>query len=142
MGSPASTVATEHETFGDLFGDALECMMYGIQTMTVSVSVLHFFTVHVNTAGPITKCLHAGQYGVYVLQTIFIPLVMCTWTRILAAIGHPQEFYVCEYFPISSSPLSQDLIIVGWLYTITLVNLLSWPFAYFFRKLPFVSGVL
>merc|ERR1712066_188457 len=108
----------------------------------MGVSVLHFFAVHVNSACLIVKFLQAGQYGVYVLQTIFIPLIMWTWILILGAAGHPLEFSYCTDTPTSSTHMSQGLVIVGWLYVVAVVHLLSWPFAYAFRKLPGVSGVL
>jgi len=116
----------------------------GVLSTTFSVSVLHFFAVHFNSQGRLGKIMSEAQYGVYVLQTLIIPLVMWSYVLILEAAGHRLDFSYCAGFqaPVSSTVIGQELIVGGWLYTIALVNLILWPLAHFFRQLPGVRGVL
>jgi len=114
----------------------------GVLSTTLSVSVLHFFALHFNSQGWLAKLMSEAQYGVYVLQTFIIPFVMWTFIMILEAAGHKLEFVYCSGAPVSSTDISQGLIVGGWLYTITLVNLILWPLAHFFRKLPGVRDIL
>lgn len=114
----------------------------GILTMTLSVSVLHLFAVHFNSQGRLAKMLSEAQYGVYVMQTIIIPFVIWTYTKILEAAGSQLQWDLCGGGLMSGTPLKEELLWVGWLYTILLVNFISWPFCYLFRKLPGVRGVL
>jgi len=126
----------------DLVMTLLICSLLGIQTVTLSVSVLHCFAVHFNSQGKVGKILSAGQYGVYVLQIAIIPLVMWSYVLILRANGYEIDFSYCEWTPVSSSFISQSHLLAGWLYTILLVNLISWPLAYIIRKLPGIKEVL
>lgn len=116
----------------------------GVMTGGISMSVLHFFAVHCNSSGRLQKMAGESQYAVYVLQTIVIPSVMLTLLPILRAAGHTVEFE----FDFSSgsfvgrNELPQWVIVGGWIYTVVLVTVISWPLGYFFRKLPFVKDVL
>merc|ERR1719343_1108747 len=94
----------------------------GVGTTMISLSVMHFFAVHMNTQSRIAQFFSEGQYGVYVLQTVIIPTVMLTFVKILEACGYTLHFSDC-YNPVSSDRISQYVIVAGWLYTIVLVNL-------------------
>merc|ERR1712048_63182 len=120
----------------------LTCSLLGIQTVALSVSILHFFAVHLNSQGKVGKILSAGHYAVYVFQNALILLVMWSYVLILRANGYEIDFSYCQGMPMSSSFISQSLLLAGWLYTILLVNLISWPLAYFIRKLPAIKEVL
>jgi len=146
-GSPAPKV--EDSEFAPHLPDKLFFFIWfpaliGIITTTLSVSVLHLFAVHFNSQGQLAKMLSEAQYGVYVMQVIIIPFVMWTYTKILEAAGNQLHWHLCgdSWKPISEAVLQEELLWGGWLYTIFLVNLISWPFCYFFRKLPGVRGVL
>jgi hypothetical protein len=147
------------------------CGAAGVGTFMISISVLHFFAVHLNSQNPCAKFLNEAQYGVYVFQTVLVPAVMVTFIKLLGASGRPLQFLECGDQPLSPNhligrvvarqgalhtitlvnltvgicsvqPLSEGIIIAGWLYTIALTNLISWPFAYYIRKLPGLNKVL
>lgn len=146
-GSPAPKV--EDSGFAPHLPDKLFYFIWspaviGIITTTLSVSVLHLFAVHFNSQGQLAKMLSEAQYGVYVMQTIIIPFVMWTYTKILEAAGIQLQWDQCgdTRAAMSETVLEEELLWGGWLYTIFLVNFISWPFCYFFRKLPGVRGVL
>merc|ERR1712151_853286 len=126
----------------DLVMTLLVCSLVGIQTVALSVSVLHFFAVHLNSQGKVGKILSAGEHGVYVFHHALILLVMWSYVLILRANGYEIDFSYSQGMPMSSSFISQSLLLAGWLYTILLVNLISWPLAYFIRKLPGIKEVL
>jgi len=119
----------------------LRSAWFGVMTGGISVSVLHFFAVHCNSPGRWQSLAGQSQYAVYVLQVIVIPGVMLTLLPILRAAGYPVEFDADCFF-VSSTELPQGVIVGGWLYTIVLVTLISWPLGYCFRKLPLVRDVL
>jgi hypothetical protein len=147
------------------------CAVAGIGTVMISLSVLHFFAVHLNGQNGVAKFLSDAQYGVYVCQTMTVPVVMFTFIKLLEASGRSIQFSPCENEPLnpnhiedrvvaregetytimimqlsvsicSYQPISQSIIIAGWLYTIAFVNLISWPLAYYIRKLPGFKEVL
>jgi hypothetical protein len=124
----------------------LRSAWFGVMTGGISVSVLHFFAVHCNSPSRLQKLAGESQYAVYVLQTVTLPGVMFTLVLILRAAGYTIEF---EFMSVnggspvsSSSELPQWVIVGGWIYTVVLVTVISWPLGYFFRKLPLVKGVL
>jgi len=115
----------------------------------ISVSILHFFAVHCNSLSRFQKLASESQYAVYVLQTVVIPGVMFTLVLILRAAGYTVEFEFLNGtlgsssdLVGSSSELPQWVIVGGWIYTVLLVTVISWPLGYLFRKLPFVKDVL
>jgi hypothetical protein len=114
----------------------------GVMTGGISVSVLHFFAVHCNSLSRFQKLAGESQYAVYVLQTVVIPGVMFTLVLILRAAGYTVEFEFSNGILGSSSELPQWVIVGGWIYTVLLVTVISWPLGYLFRKLPFVKDVL
>jgi len=117
---------------------------FGVMTGGISVSVLHFFAVHCNSSSRWQKLAGESQYAVYVLQTITLPVVMFTLVLILRTAGYTVEFeFLQGSSPVSSSSeLPQWVIVGGWIYTVVLVTVISWPLGYLFRKLPFVKDVL
>jgi len=122
----------------------LLCTWLGVMTGGISVSVLHFFAVHCNSSSRWQKLAGESQYAVYVLQTITLPVVMFTLVLILRTAGYTVEFEFLQVSsPVSSSSeLPQWVIVSGWIYTVVLVTVISWPLGYLFRKLPFVKDVL
>lgn len=130
----------------------LRSAWFGAMTGGMSVSVIHFFAVHCNSPGRWQSLAGQSQYAVYVLQAVVIPGVMLTLLPILRAAGYPVEFYSFTRLRASGfevgpgfyswTDLPQGVIVGGWLYTIVLVTLISWPLGYFFRKLPLVRDVL
>jgi hypothetical protein len=115
---------------------------FGVMTGGISVSVLHFFAVHCNSPSHWQSLAGQSQYAVYVLQVVVIPGVMLTLLPILRAAGYPVEFEGGLDWYSCSTELPEGVIVGGWLYTIVLVTLISWPLGYFFRKLPLVRDVL
>jgi hypothetical protein len=133
--------------------DVLKCAWFGVMTGGISVSVLHLFAAHCNSPSRWQSMAGQSQYAVYVLQVIVIPGVLLTLLPILRAAGYPVDvpysFTQLRGAGIQIGPgfyswteLPQGVIVCGWLYTIVLVTLISWPLGYFFRKLPLVRDVL
>jgi len=116
----------------------------GVMTGGISVLVLHFFAVHCNSSSGLQKMAGESQYAVYVLQTIVIPGVMLTLLPILRAAGYTVEleFDFSSGTFVSRNELPQLVIVGGWIYTVVLVTVISWPLGYLFRKLPLVKDVL
>merc|ERR1711920_140966 len=114
----------------------------GVMTGGISVSVLHLFAVHCNSPSRLQNMAGQSQYAVYILQTIVTPGVMLTLLPILRAAGYTVEFEFSNGILGSSSELPQWVIVGGWIYTVLLVTVISWPLGYLFRKLPFVKDVL
>merc|ERR1712060_225944 len=117
----------------------------GVMTGGISFSVLHFFAVHCNSSSRWQKLAGESQYAVYVLQAVTIPGVMYTLVLILRTAGYTVEFEFSNGSPqpvSSSNELPQWVIVSGWIYTVALVTMISWPLGYLFRKLPLVRDVL
>lgn len=116
----------------------------GIETAALSVSVLHFFAVHCNFQNKLLECASRGQYAAYVYQTVIIPAATWTYVKLLEATGYPLEFYFDRDIDtfVSSTELPLSVLVAGWLYTIVVVTAVSWPLAYYSRKLPLLREVL
>jgi len=130
------------EVLAGLWPQVLVGAWLGVMTGGLSVSVLHFFAVHCNSSSRFQKMAGESQYAVYVLQTIVIPTVMLTLLPILRAAGYTVEFQFSDGAFVSHNELPQWVIVGGWIYTVVLVTVISWPLGYLFRKLPFVKDVL
>jgi len=134
-GVAIATIGLADIIAGGLGPRVLASTWAGVMTGGISVSVLHFFAVHCNSSSRWQKMAGESQYAVYVLQTIVTPAVMLTLLPILRAGGHTVEFEfdLSNKTFVSRNELPQWVIVGGWIYTVVLVTVISWPLGFLFN---------
>ena len=112
----------------------------GWMTVVISIWMVATFRKRFNYSTPNLKLLANAAYAVYLIHPWVVTPLTALWIYILHAV-----FGVDIHFPngnVSSDDPGELLIWAGYLFIGGLSQLLVWPLAHCFRKLPLVRNVL
>ena len=113
----------------------------GCNTIVISIWMVATFRKRFNYSTPNLKLLANAAYGVYLIHPWVVTPLTALWIYILHTV-----FGVDIRFPngnVSSTDDPRELLIwAGYLFVGGLSQLLVWPLAHCFRKLPLVRNVL
>ena len=113
----------------------------GWMTVVISIWMVATFRKRFNYSTPNLKLLAGAAYAVYLIHPWVVTPLTALWIYILHAV-----FGVDVRFPngnVSSTDAPRELLIwAGYLFVGGLSQLLVWPLAHCFRKLPLVRNVL
>eukprot|EP00928_Gymnodinium_smaydae_P074850 TRINITY_DN5786_c0_g1_i1.p1 TRINITY_DN5786_c0_g1~~TRINITY_DN5786_c0_g1_i1.p1 ORF type:complete len:527 (+),score=82.87 TRINITY_DN5786_c0_g1_i1:38-1582(+) len=126
-------------TWGSLTVGLVSGIGFGLMTVSVSMVVLRWFSIHANFKNSMSIFLSEAAYGVYILHPCVWPVVSWTYVLILRAKGY---HVVVDSRLVSTSDIGTVALMLGFAYTFVISNAILWPLAYFVRKLPGLRHVL
>merc|ERR1712232_134386 len=142
---PFHTVEAEGRKLlsSDDIPNVVESVFYGLMTMAVSINLIQLFSVYVNFSNKTTKFFSEAAYGVYILHAAVWPVVSYSYVLILRASGvHLSFARTTDFQVVSSDDIGTWRVVLGFLYTFFISNLILWPLAFYLRKLPGLRTVL
>jgi len=151
MVGPFHTVSTggaapevPHFNPSELFlSHMLDFALDGLFTMSMSMTVIELFSTYGNVSNKVSKFFSESAYGVYILHPVVWPMISYTYVLLLRAGGVSISFSVAtDGQVVSPDDIGTWRVVLGFLYTLCISNLILWPLAFYLRKLPGLRNVL
>merc|ERR1712232_390556 len=122
----------------------LGCTFFGLMTTTISMNLIQLFSVYGNFSNKTSQFFSEAAYGVYILHAAVWPVVSYTYVLLLRAISDELVFFskARDGQIVSCNDIGTWRVVLGFLYTFFLSNLILWPLAFYLRKLPGLRNVL
>jgi len=118
-------------------------LFWGLCTVTISMNLIQLFAVYGNFSNKTSQFFSEAAYGVYILHAAVWPVVSYTYVLLLRAGDVSVSFsQATDGMIVSSDDIGTWLVVLGFLYTFFISNLILWPMAFFLRKLPGLRNVL
>merc|ERR1712224_245485 len=109
----------------------------GLFTMSISMTVIELFSAYGNFNNKVSRFFAEAAYGVYILHPVVWPMISYTYVLMLRAGGVSMSFSVAtDGRVVSSDDIGTWRVVLGFLYTFCISNLILWPLAFYLRKLP------
>jgi len=106
----------------------------------IIVIILDYSCRKLQSVNLLRLCMMQSAYAVYVFHEVIMNLVIWAWIVILQkAMGIDLVF---DEEGNNTTPLSNGVIALGWVFVSVVTQLIVWPFAFFVRKLPILNQIL
>jgi len=124
----------------------------GVYSVPISIALIQIYHEFCNGTpqNKVMAFMSNASYAVYVIHKIPVNVVVLTFTKILEASGKTIMFmgsgHSLTWFIKSSDGLpdipSSAIIWGGFIFCFALTQLVVWPLAFYFRKLPILNQIL
>lgn len=119
------------------------CGVVGLYTVVFSLAFLHFSSFCLNFTGPVCRFFNQAAYGVYVTHCLVWPIIQYAYLQVLkATTAIYVRFTYCNSHIHAYTWVPTTQLVLGFLFTAGLTNLILWPLMFFVRKLPGFNRVL
>ena len=123
------------------------CIITGVYSVATTLALMQLFHQYFNRSPQSVLSRNAGAaaYTVYIIHFVVLNLMTLIFIEILKA-GHvPIIFSKGSYVTVKNGDpelLSNAMIWLGWAFVFVMTQVLVWPLAHYFRKLPVLNKIL
>jgi len=111
-----------------------------LMALAAIVVILDYACHKIKKINLLVLMMMQAAYAVYLIHPIILVPIMDLWVYILrSGFGIDVEFQPNN---ISDTELGGGVILLGWVFVVVLTQLLTWPFAFFVRKLPILNQMI
>ena len=123
------------------------CITKGVYSVVTTLALMQLFHQYFNRSPQSVLSRNAGAaaYTVYIIHFVVLNLMTLIFIEILKAAHVPIIFSKGSYMTVKNGDpelLSNAMIWLGWAFVFVMTQVLVWPLAHYFRKLPVLNKIL